>query len=112
MFEAVACHDLVRIKYDQEIKLLKLSDSLQRVRTASSRGSSGSDGLSQLGDSIANLGRTMRVNEIRDQITAMWVEIAAIDYNLSNRCRYESTESLPREPPADAPHDPDSPQAQ
>lgn len=87
LFEEVACDDLVRIKYDQEVRLLKLSGNLQRARAASSRGSSVSDGLSQLGDSIANLGHAMRINEIRDEITAARVEIAAIDYNLSNRCR-------------------------
>ena len=67
-FEAVACEDLVRSKYDRRVKLLELSDRLQRARTAASRGSSGSDGLSQLGDSIANLGHAMRINEIRDEI--------------------------------------------
>ena len=100
-FEAVACEDLVRFKYDRKVELLKLSDRLQRARAAASRGSSGSDGLSQLGDSIANLGHRMRINEIRDEVTAIRVEVAAIDYNLSNRCQQQTSAAAPREPPTD-----------
>ena len=97
-FETVPCEELVRLKYDQEVKLLKLSTRLQRTRAAGSRGSSGGDGLSELGDSLQNLARSMRLNEITNEITAVRVEIAAIDYNLSNRCRRPSVQDASPEP--------------
>ena len=86
-FEAVPCEDLVRSKFDREVELLKLSDSLERERRAARRGLSGSDGWSKLGDSIKNLGHTLELNEIKDGMLVLRVEIAAIEYNLSSRCR-------------------------
>ena len=102
-FETVPCEELPRLKYDQEVKLLQLSTNLQRIRSTGSRGSSGGDGLSELGDSLQNLARSMRLNEITDEITAIRVEIAAIDYNLSSRCRRPLVQDAPT-----GPHDEDA----
>ena len=106
-FEAVACEDLVKFKYDREVKLLTLSAKLQRVRNAAPRGSSGDDGWSKLGDSFANLGHTLRLNEIANELTTVRVEITAIEYHLTNRCQHQSAHNASPESPTDAPTDPD-----
>ena len=106
-FRTEPCEDLVRLKYDREVELLKLSANLQRTRAAASQRSSESDGLSRLGDSLANLGHTLRINEISDEMTALRVEVAAIDYNLSNRCRQGSAPAVLQRPAGGVPADPD-----
>ena len=105
-FEAVACEDLARLKYDREVRLLQLSANLQRARAATpTRG--GSSGFERLGDSLANLGRRMRINEITDEITAVRVETAAIGFNLSDRCGQRSARSAEEETDVDAPTEPE-----
>ena len=106
-FESVPCDELARLKYDLEVKLLKLSTNLERTRTAGPRGSTASNGLSELGISLQNLARSMRLTEITDEITAVRVEIAAIDYNLSNRCGRPSVQDVTPKPNNDLSIDPE-----
>ena len=93
-FETVPCEDLVRLKYDREVELLKLSTKLQHISSQSSQGPSGSDGYSKLGNSIHNLAITIERKNVTGEITSIRVEVAAIDYNLSNRCSRQSVQDV------------------
>ena len=90
-FAEVPCAELARLRFDVEVRLLELSERLQRLRGSRPSGSSGPDttGLQQLGTSMQRLAHALRVKEVANEVTDTRIELAAIQFNLSGRCRRE-----------------------